>query len=39
MKAPGLTSVIPRRIFVPLNQNRCPKVEPKFFRTKSVKRP
>ena len=37
MKATGLTSVVPRRIFVPLNQYGCPKIEPKFFRERFVK--
>ena len=30
---------IAKRIFVPLNRYRCPNIEPKFFRTRSVKRP
>ena len=39
MKAACLISVIPRNIFVPLNQNECPKIEPKFFRARFVERP
>ena len=37
MKATGLTSVVPRLIFVPMNENKCPKIEPKFFRARFVK--
>ena len=37
MEATGLTSVVRRLIFVPLNQNGCPKVEPNFFRARLVK--
>ena len=33
------TSVVPRRIFVPLNRYGRPKIEPKFFRARFVKRP
>ena len=35
MKATDLT----RRIFVPMNQNECPKIEPTFFRARFLKRP
>ena len=37
MKATVLSGVVPRHIFVLLNQNGCPKIEPKFFRGKFVK--
>ena len=39
MKAPGLTSVVRRGIFIPLNQHGFPKIEPKYFRARFVKRP
>ena len=38
MKVIGLTSVVPRYIFVTLNQYGCPKIEPKFSRARIVKR-
>ena len=37
MKATDLTSVVPRRIFVPLNQYGWPKMEPNFFRARFIK--
>ena len=39
MKATGLTSAVPRRIFVPLNQDVCPNIESKCFRARFVTRP
>ena len=39
MKATGLSTVVPRCIFVPLNQYGCPKIESKVFRARHVKRP
>ena len=39
MKVAGLTSIVPRRNFVPLNQYGRTKIEPKFFRVRFVKRP
>ena len=35
----GTTNVIPRRILVPLNRYGCPNIEPKFFKTRFVRRP
>ena len=37
MNATGLTSVVPRRIFVTLNQYGPPEIEPKFFRERFIK--
>ena len=39
MRATGSTSVVLRHVFVPLNQYRCPKIEPRFFRARFVKIP
>ena len=39
MKAYSLTIVVPRRIFIPLKQYGGPKLEPKVFRARFVKRP
>ena len=39
MEATGLASVVPRCIFEPLNQYGRPKIEPKPFRARFVKRP
>ena len=39
MRATGSTSVVLRHVFVPLNQYRCLKIEPKFFRARFVKIP
>ena len=38
IKASGLTSVLSRHIFVLFNRYGRPKIEPKFFRTRFVKR-
>ena len=39
MKATGLSGIVPRGIFIQLNQDGCQKIEPIFFRAGSVKRP
>ena len=39
MKATGLTNVVPRHTFVSFNQYGCPKIEPKSFGARFVKRP
>ena len=38
MKATGLTSVVPRCFFVPLNQYGCPKIEARLFQSKVCKK-